>query len=104
MAFYLVTDGRANSYGERDSFVVRAGGVRQAASLAPLVNRKDAEVTKLDDGRDVPNGVILSSLVDYIEPTPAEDFDSVLIEPETLDTEAEETVEVTPAVRAYSVL
>lgn len=104
MAFYLVTDGRSNSYGERDAFVVRASGVRQAASLAPLVNRKDAEVIKLDDGRDVPNGVVLSSLVDFLpeaptaEPAPTEDYDSELIE-----TEAEEIVEVTPA-RAYSVL
>ncbi|MFJ8394375.1 hypothetical protein [Streptomyces sp. NPDC094144] len=104
MAFYLVTDGRTNSYGEADSFVVRAGGKRQAVALAPVIDRKGAEVTKLEDGRHVPYGVILSSLVDYIEPHPSQDFDSVLVEPETVETEAEETVEVTPAVRAYSVL
>lgn len=101
MAFYLVTDGRENQYGERDSFVVRAGGRRQAAALAPLVNRKDAEIVKLDDGRDVPNGVILSNLVDFL-PEP------VAVEPvaEVIETVAEETVEVAPAVAAprYAVI
>ncbi|QPB09568.1 hypothetical protein CPT_Sycamore_028 [Streptomyces phage Sycamore] len=101
MAFYLVTDGRENQYGERDSFVIRAGGKRQAAALAPLVNRKDAEVVKLDDGRDVPNGVVLSSLVDFLpEPVKAEP----VAEPETIATVAEETVEVAPAAPRYAVI
>lgn len=89
MAFYLVTDGRTNEFGEADTFVVRAGGKRQAVTLAPVVDRKGAEATKLEDGRDVPNGVILSALVDYI-PAP--------VAVPAVATEAEETVEVTPAV------
>ncbi len=88
MAFYLVTDGKRNAYGEADSFVVRAGGRRQAVSLAPLADPKGAEVTKLEDGRDVPNGVVLSSLVDDTEPTPATDYDSELVESE--DTEGDD--------------
>lgn len=87
MAFYLVTDGKRNAYGEADSFVVRAGGRRQAVSLAPLADPKGAEVEKLEDGREVPNGVILSSLVDETEaaPEPTQDYDSELVESE--DTE-----------------
>ncbi|MFI2242391.1 hypothetical protein [Streptomyces chrestomyceticus] len=83
MAFYLVTDGRKNEFGEADTFVVRAGGVRLAASIAPLADRKNAEVVKLQDGRDVQNGVILSALVDYnVGLTAATDYDSQLVESE----------------------
>lgn len=71
MAFYLVIDGRKNEFGESDSFVVRAGGKRQAATIAPVIDRKNAQVTKLEDGRDVANGVIHASLVDHV-PTPVE--------------------------------
>ncbi len=85
MAFYLVTDGRKNGFGEADSFVVRAGGRRQAIALAPVADAKGAEVVKLEDGRDVPNGVIMSSLIDHDEPTPTNDYDSQLVESE--DTE-----------------
>lgn len=81
MAFYLVTDGKRNEWGEGDTFVVRAGGRRQAVSLAPLADPKGAEVEKLEDGRDVPNGVILSALVDHA-PEPAQDYDSQLVESE----------------------
>ncbi|MFI8452183.1 hypothetical protein [Streptomyces erythrochromogenes] len=104
MAFYIVVDGRKNEYGEADTFVVRAGGRRQAIALAPVINRKDAEVTKLEDGRDVPNGVILSSLADFTEPHPSQDFDSELVEPETLNTVAEETVTVSPEAPRYAVI
>jgi hypothetical protein len=101
MAFYLVTDGRKNEYGEADTFVVRAGGRRQAIALAPVINRKDAEVVKLDDGRDVPNGVILSALADFteVETLP-------FGEAETIETEAvsAETVEVVPEAPRYAVI
>ncbi|MFG3405624.1 hypothetical protein [Streptomyces sp. NPDC048142] len=88
MAFYLVTDGKTNEYGEADTFVVRASGVRQAVSLAPVLNSADAEVVKLDDGRDVPHAVILSSLVDHT---------SEVAEPaDTVETTSTETAEVLP--------
>ncbi len=64
MAFYLVTDGPRNEYGDADAYVVRASGVRQAAKLAPLMDKENATVEKLEDGRDTAHGVILSSLVD----------------------------------------
>jgi hypothetical protein len=74
MAFYLVVDGKRNEYGDADTFVVRASGVRQAAAIAPVADAKNATVTKLDDGRNVPNVVILSSLADHEpEPVTAED-------------------------------
>ncbi|QPB09715.1 hypothetical protein CPT_Shaeky_028 [Streptomyces phage Shaeky] len=87
MAFYLVTDGRKNQYGEADMFVVRASGVRQAVSLAPVLDAKGAEVTKLEDGRDVPHGVILSALADFADETPDA--------PAVIETEATEVAEVT---------
>lgn len=65
MAFYLVVDGKHNERGEADSFVVRASGRRIAVATAPLVDRKGAVVVKLEDGRAIGNGVILSSLVDH---------------------------------------
>ncbi|WP_369190144.1 hypothetical protein [Streptomyces sp. R08] len=65
MAFYLVVDGKTNAHGEADSFVVRASGRRLAAATAPLADRKGATVVKLGDGREYPNGVMLSSLVDH---------------------------------------
>ncbi|MEW1550965.1 hypothetical protein [Streptomyces tsukubensis] len=73
MAFYLVIDGQRNACGEADSFVVRASGRRQAISLAPLADPKNADVEKLEDGRGIPNGVILSSLVDETETESATD-------------------------------
>jgi hypothetical protein len=84
MAFYLVTDGKLNAFGEADAFVVRAGGRRQAVSLAPLADPKGADVVKLEDGRNVPNGVILSSLVGGPDaaPEPTQDYDSELVESE----------------------
>ncbi|QPB09790.1 hypothetical protein CPT_Shady_029 [Streptomyces phage Shady] len=97
MAFYLVVDGKRNEFGEADSYVVRASGTRQAAKLAPLVDRKGAEVTKLDDGRDVPNGVILSSLVDSFEDA-AEALPFGEPVAEVIETENTETVQVSPAV------
>jgi hypothetical protein len=99
MAFYVVVDGRKNEFGEADTFIVRAGGRRQAIALAPLINSKDAEVTKLEDGRDVPNGVILSALAEFAE---AETLP--FGEAETLETVAEETVEVTPEAPRYAVI
>ncbi|MGW3072753.1 hypothetical protein [Kitasatospora sp. NPDC001132] len=72
MAFYLVTDGRTNEFGEADTFVVRASGVRQAVKLAPLSDPKWATAVKLEDGRDVKNGVVHASLVDFA-PVPVED-------------------------------
>ena len=65
MAFYVVADGKRNKWGEANTFVVRASGVRQAAALAPLADAKNATVTKLEDGRDVENSVILGSLVEF---------------------------------------
>lgn len=79
MAFYIVTDGRTNAYGEADSFVVKASGTRQAVKLAPLYDAKNATVEKLEDGRDVPNGVVHSALADFTEDTPAAE-DSTLAE------------------------
>ncbi|MEU6633831.1 hypothetical protein ABZ905_37015 [Streptomyces parvus] len=98
MAFYLVTDGRQNQYGEADQFVVRASGTRQAITHAPVIDAKNAEVIKLDDGRDVPHGLILASLVD--DYTPA-------VQPlEEIETESAEVVSVTPVAEAprYSVI
>ncbi|OKI71404.1 hypothetical protein [Streptomyces sp. MJM1172] len=95
MAFYLVTDGRKNEYGEADTFVVRAGGRRQAVALAPVINRKDAEAVKLEDGRDVANGVILSALADFTEGES---------EAESITLANEETVEVTSEVTHYAVI
>ncbi|WP_030855289.1 hypothetical protein [Streptomyces sp. NRRL S-475] len=69
MAYYVVVDGKRNAQGEADTFVVRASGRRIAAATAPLADRKNAIVLKLEDGRHLPNGVILSSLVDH-EPEP----------------------------------
>ncbi|MFJ9671100.1 hypothetical protein ACIRP5_09980 [Streptomyces sp. NPDC101221] len=102
MAFYIVTDGRANAYGEADTFVVRASGKRQAVKVAPLADPKGAEVTKLEDGRDVPNGVILAALVDFNAET--EDAPAVI---ETTATEvaevyAEPTSE--PVALGYAVI
>lgn len=99
MAFYLVTDGRKNEFGEADTFVVRAGGRRQAVSLAPVINRKDAEAVKLEDGRDVANGVILSALADFTESETLP-----FGEAETLTVANEETVEVTPEAPRYAVI
>ncbi|QDQ14309.1 hypothetical protein [Streptomyces spectabilis] len=91
MAFYLVTDGRSNEFGESDTFVVRAGGKRQAVQLAPVANAKDAEVTRLDDGRDVPHAVILSSLVDFTG-----DTDSASAVVGEVETEGSEITPATP--------
>ncbi|MFG3200350.1 hypothetical protein ACGFYT_30000 [Streptomyces sp. NPDC048208] len=95
MAFYLVTDGRKTELGEADTFVVRAGGRRQALAFAPVVNRKDAEVIKLEDGRDVPNGVILASLVDFLP---------VAAPAEVIETVTEETAEVVSDAPRYAVI
>ncbi|MFE4367960.1 MULTISPECIES: hypothetical protein [unclassified Streptomyces] len=100
MAFYLVTDGRSNQYGEADMYVVRASGTRQAVSLAPVLDAKNAEVIKLEDGRDIEHGVILASLVDFTEAPQAVDA------PDEIETEGTETVSVTPVAEAprYSVI
>ncbi|MBA9050800.1 MULTISPECIES: hypothetical protein [Streptomyces] len=68
MAFYIVVDGKKNAAGEADTFVVRASGRRLAAATAPLADRKGATVLKLEDGREYPNGVMLSSLVEHEAP------------------------------------
>ncbi|MGW0929579.1 hypothetical protein [Streptomyces sp. NPDC002644] len=67
MAFYLVTDGRKNEYGEADTFVVRAHGRAQAKAYAPLFDPKNATVEKLEDGRSFEPVVIHSSFVEYDE-------------------------------------
>ncbi|KIQ62417.1 hypothetical protein TR51_25600 [Kitasatospora griseola] len=87
MAFYIVTDGNKNEFGESDSFVVRASGIRQAVSLAPLGDPKNATVVKLTDGRDVPNGVVHASLAEFNGDvlTPATDYGSALVEPESAE-------------------
>ncbi|MFJ4701943.1 hypothetical protein ACIP5N_27660 [Streptomyces sp. NPDC088768] len=92
MAFYLVTDTATNAYGDADTFVVRASGTRQARGLAPV--RSDAVVTRLLDGRDVPNGVILAQ---FAEPSPE------AAEVEEDDDQAPADVEdQAPAAPAYS--
>ncbi|MFE0447361.1 hypothetical protein ACFW6C_07460 [Streptomyces fungicidicus] len=69
MAFYIVSN-PANASGEAGGFVaavVRAGGRVQARKLiTESTGHSSTElvVTKLEDGRDVPNGVILADYAD----------------------------------------
>lgn len=87
MAFYIVMDSVTNEYGDSDTFVVRAGGTRQAAKIAG-VDPKTALVEKLESGRNEANGIMLASLVDFgVTPpvTPATDYDSTLVETETTE-------------------
>lgn len=91
MAFYLVIDGRKNVYGDADSFVIRASGKRQAVTLAPLLDPKGAEVTKLEDGRGVGNGIILAAPADFGDEAEA-------------PVEAEAVSQPAPASPGYAVL
>lgn len=69
MAFYLVHRTDTPAFGEHDAAVIRAKGRRQAAQLAAATlegfesNPKGSNflVSKLEDDRETPNDVVVSS-------------------------------------------